>query len=58
MVEYAILLAHTSADFMSGLSGNLLAWASRVDWILLGYVVAGLILLRLVASLFRPSRRY
>ena len=58
MVEYAILLAHNSAQFMGGLGDNVTAWVSRLNWTMLGYVAAGLILLRLAISAFGPSRRY
>jgi cytochrome b len=58
MVEYAILVAHNSATFMSGVGGDLLSWASRLDWSMLGYVAAGLVLLRLAFGVIKPTRRY
>jgi len=58
MVEYAILLAHNSAQFMGGLGGNVMSWVSNLNWTMLGYVAAGLLLLRLAYSAFGPSRRY
>jgi hypothetical protein len=58
MVEYAILVAHNSATFMSGVSGDVLSWASRLDWGMLGYAAAGLVLLRLAFGVIKPTRRY
>jgi hypothetical protein len=58
MVEYAVLIAHNSATFMSGVGGDVLSWASRLDWSMLGYAAAGLVLLRLGFGAFRPTRRY
>jgi hypothetical protein len=58
MVEYAVLVAHNSADFMSGLGGDVVSWASQLDWSMLGYVAAGLVLLRLAFGVFKPTRRY
>jgi len=58
MVEYAILVAHNSASFMGGVGNDVLSWASRLDWIMLGYAVAGLVLLRLAFGAFRPTRRH
>jgi hypothetical protein len=53
MVEYAILVAHNSATFMSGVGGDVLSWASRLDWIMLGYAAGGLVLLRLAFVAFK-----
>ena len=58
MVEYAILVAHNSVTFMSGVGGDVLSWASRLDWSMLGYVAAGLVLLRLAFGVIKPTRRY
>lgn len=58
MVEYAILVAHNSATFMSGVGGDVLSWASRLDWSMLGYVAAGVVLLRLAFGVIKPTRRY
>jgi cytochrome b len=58
MVEYAVLVAHTSANFMSGVGNDVLSWASRLDWSMLGYAAAGLILLRLAFGVIKPTRRY
>jgi cytochrome b len=58
MVEYAVLVAHNSADFMSGVGNDVLSWASRLDWAMLGYAAAGLILLRLAFGVIKPTRRY
>jgi hypothetical protein len=58
MVEYAILLAHNSAQFMGGVGGDVLSWASRVNWTLLGYAAAGLVLLRFVSWIIKPTRHY
>jgi len=57
MVEYAILVAHNSATFMSGVGGDVLSWASRLDWAMLGYAAAGLVLLRLAFGAIKPTRR-
>jgi hypothetical protein len=57
MVEYAILVAHNSASFMSGVRSDVLSWASRLDWSMLVYAAAGLVLLRLAFGVFRPTRR-
>jgi hypothetical protein len=58
MVEYALLLAHNSGEFMNGVGGDVVSWASRVNWTMLGYVAAGLVLLRVVSWMVKPSRRY
>jgi hypothetical protein len=58
MVEYAVLVAHNSASFMGGVGNDVLSWASRLDWIMLGYAAAGLVLLRLAFGAFRPTRRH
>jgi hypothetical protein len=58
MVEYAVLLAHNSANFMSGVGNGVLSWASRLDWSMLGYTAAGLVLLRLAFGAIKPTRRY
>jgi hypothetical protein len=58
MVEYAMLVAHNSASFMGGVGNDVLSWASRLDWIMLGYAAAGLVLLRLAFGAFRPTRRH
>lgn len=58
MVEYAILVAHNSATFMGGVGGDVLSWASRLDWTMLGYAAAGLVLLRLAFGAFRTTRRH
>ena len=58
MVEYALLLAHNSAVFFGGIGGDVYSWASRLNWSLLAYAAAGLVLLRMISSLLRPTRRY
>jgi hypothetical protein len=58
MVEYAILLAHNSADFMGGVGNDVLSWASRLSWSMLIYAAAGLVLLRLAFGAIKPTRRY
>jgi hypothetical protein len=58
MVEYAVLVAHTSADFMGGVGSDALSWASRLDWTMLGYAAAGLFLLWLAFGAIKPTRRY
>jgi hypothetical protein len=58
MVEYAVLVAHNSANFMSGVGNDVLSWASRLDWTMLVYAAAGLILLRLAFGVIKPTRRY
>ncbi|HEV2086584.1 MAG TPA: hypothetical protein VGR09_16035 [Gemmatimonadales bacterium] len=58
MVEYALLVAHNSASFMSGVGNDVFSWASRLDWRMLGYAAAGLVLLRLAFGAFKPTRRY
>jgi hypothetical protein len=58
MVEYAVLVAHNSATFMSGIGGDVVSWASRLDWSMLGYAAAGLVFLRLAFGVIKPTRRY
>lgn len=58
MVEYALLLAHNSSSLLSGVSGDVLSWASRLNWTMLAYAAAGLLLFRVVFGAFRPNRRY
>jgi hypothetical protein len=58
MVEYALLVAHNSATFMGGVGNDVLSWASRLNWTMLAYAAAGLVLLRLAFGAFRPTRRH
>jgi hypothetical protein len=58
MLEYAVLLAHNSADLMSGVGNDALSWASRLSWSMLIYAAAGLVLLRLAFGVIKPTRRY
>jgi hypothetical protein len=58
MVEYAVLVAHNSASFMGGVGNDVLSWASRLDWTMLGYAAGGLVLLRLAFGAFKTTRRY
>ena len=58
MVEYALLVAHNSAEFMGGLGGDVVSWASRLDWSMLGYAAGGLVLLWLAFGVIKPTRRY
>ena len=58
MVEYAVLVAHNSANVMSLISHDVLSWTSRLDWNMLGYVAAALIFLRLVFGIMKPTQRY
>jgi hypothetical protein len=58
MVEYAVLLAHNSGSILSGMGGDVLSWASRVNWTMLAYGAAGLLLFRVAFGAFRPNRRY
>jgi hypothetical protein len=58
MVEYALLLAHNSGSLVSGVGGDVLSWASRLNWTMLAYAAAGLVLLRVAFGAFSPNRRY
>ena len=58
MVEYALLLAHNSSSLLSGVTGDVVSWASRLNWTMLAYAAAALLLLRLAFGAFRPNRRY
>jgi hypothetical protein len=58
LVEYAVLLAQNSAHLMGGFGTDLRSWAGSLNWSVLGYVAAGLVLLRVAAAAFWPSRRY
>jgi cytochrome b len=52
MVEYALLLASTS---FRGLAGEFGAWASSLNWHVLGYGVLALVALRIAFGAFRSS---
>lgn len=56
MVEYAILLAHNTVSDVSVVAGDALSWASRLDWLTIGYVVLGLIFVRMAVGAFKPTR--
>ena len=58
MVEYAVLLAQNSGQLLSGFGTDLRSWATHLNWTLLVYVAAGLVVLRFAAAAFWPSRRY
>jgi hypothetical protein len=57
MVEYAFLVAHNSANFMGGVGSDVISWASRLNWTMLGYAAAGLVLLWLALGVIKPTRR-
>jgi hypothetical protein len=52
MVEYALLLASTS---LGSLAGQVGAWASNLNWHVLGYGLFALVALRIAFWAFRSS---
>jgi hypothetical protein len=53
MVEYAVLVAHTSINIIAG---DVRSWFSRLDTGALAYVVLALVTLRIAAWAFKPTR--
>jgi hypothetical protein len=49
MVEYAVLLAGTSLATLGSFASSAELWLSRINWELVGYVVLGLVVLRIAA---------
>ena len=49
MVEYAVLLAGSSLATIGSFAASAELWLSRINWELVGYVVLGLVALRIVA---------
>jgi hypothetical protein len=55
MVEYALLVASTSAQTFGVLTSNLSNRFANLDWHMLLYVAIGLLALRLASWAFRAS---
>ena len=53
MVEYALVLAHNTAAFVSG---DVFSWVSRLNLGSLGYAAIALVALGLASWAFKPSR--
>jgi hypothetical protein len=53
MVEYALLISHSALASFSNLAGQVNALAGSVNWMLVGAVVFGLIIVR---SALKPPR--
>jgi hypothetical protein len=58
MVEYAVLVAHNSANVMNLIRSDVLSLTSRLDLSMLWYVAAGLVFLRVVFGFMKPTSRY
>jgi hypothetical protein len=58
MVEYAVLVAHNTATFMSGIGGDFFSWASRLNGGTFVYAAAAVVMLGLALAAFRPTRRF
>ena len=56
MVEYGVLVAHNTASTISMVTGNALSWASTLDWHAIGYAALAIVVLRMAAWAFKPSR--
>lgn len=56
MVEYAILVAHNTANSFSLVAGDIRSWASRLDWGVLFYAVVFLVLVRVAYGAFARPR--
>jgi hypothetical protein len=56
MVEYGVLVAHNAASTISLVTGNALSWASTLDWHAIGYAALAIVVLRMAAGAFKPSR--
>ncbi len=52
MVEYAVLVAHMGLVSLGSFDGSAEVWLSRVNWEIVGWVVLGLIALRVVTWAF------
>jgi hydrogenase/urease accessory protein HupE len=55
VVEYALLIASTSAETFGVLTSNLSNKLSGLDWHMLVYVAIGLLALRLASWAFRAT---
>ena len=53
MVEYALLLAHTSFASLGTLSRSAELWLSRVNWQVVGYAALALVVLRIASWAFK-----
>ena len=53
MVEYALLISHSALASLSNLAGKVNALADSVNWMLVGAVAFGLIIVR---SALKPPR--
>jgi hypothetical protein len=53
MVEYAILLAQTTLTTFGAFASSAEMWLGRLNWAVIGYVVAGLLALRIAAWALR-----
>jgi hypothetical protein len=52
MVEYAVLVAHMGLASLGSFARSAEVWLSHVNWELVGWVVLGLIALRIVTWAF------
>ena len=52
MVEYAVLVAHMGLASLGSFVSSAEVWLSRVNWEVVGWVVLGLIALRVVTWAF------
>ena len=52
MVEYAVLVAHMGLASLGSFVSSADVWLSRVNWEIVGWVVLGLIALRVVTWAF------
>lgn len=53
MVEYAVLVAHSSLVTLAPYARSAELWLSRLNWEVIGYAALGLVALRIAAWAFR-----
>jgi hypothetical protein len=53
MVEYAVLVAHSSLATLGAFARSAELWLSRLNWEVIGYAALGLVALRIAAWAFR-----
>lgn len=53
MAEYAVLLAQNASSFITLTSGDLVTWASRLDWNSIGLAALAVVTLRMGILIFK-----
>jgi len=56
MVEYAVLVAHMGLASLGSFVSSAEVWLDHVNWVLIAWIVFGLIAIRFVTWAFKPWR--